>query len=116
MRSTSSRRRITALAIATAFVAGIGASQLAQHEAQAQSLSTATLYVPAGGLVFRAPDGTAIARLSRDAHGGTFELFDNRHEVSMRAPKGPAKFPELAPNPYATDVDPWTPATKADVF
>jgi hypothetical protein len=97
-----SRRWITALAIAGAFVAGAGISQLTQREAHAQSSTTATLYVPSGGLVFRATDGTALARLSRDAHGGTFELFDDRHEVSTRVPRGSA---EPAPNPYTVERD-----------
>jgi hypothetical protein len=101
MRSMSSRRWITALAVAAAFVAGIGADQLGQREAHAQSGSTATLYVPSGGLVFRATDGTVLARLSRDGRGGTFELYDDRHEVSMRVPK----LGELAPSPYGIERD-----------
>ena len=105
MRSTSSRRWITAMAIAAAFVTGVGVTQFAQREAQAQSVTTATVYVPSGGLVFRATDGTALARLSRDAHGGTFELFDDRHEVSMRVPRAVS---DPAPNPCVVDKDPQT--------
>ena len=44
-------------------------------------IATSTIYVPAGGLVFRAADGTPIARLSRGPHGGSFELFDDRGET-----------------------------------
>jgi hypothetical protein len=115
MRSTSSRRWTTALAIAAAFVTGLGVNQFAQREAQAQSISTASVYVPAGGLVFRATDGTAIARLSRDAHGGTFELFDDRHEVSVRVPRAVS---DPAPNPYPTERDARTspPTSPDDVF
>jgi hypothetical protein len=102
-RSTSSRRWITAIAIAAAFVTGVTVNQFAPREAQAQSVSTATVYVPPGGLVFRATDGTALARLSRDAHGGTFELFDDRHGMLMRLPKATVNVPGLAPNPYVTD-------------
>jgi len=114
MRSPSSRRWAAALALTAAFVAGMTADHLSQREAHAQSSSTATLVVPPGGLVFRAPDGTALARLSRDARGGTFELFDNREEVSMRAPAAPSKLPRLAANPYTIDADPWTPPVRGD--
>jgi hypothetical protein len=107
MRQSSSNVRITVI-IAVAFAAGIGVGQFGRGEAHAQSLSTATLYVPAGGLVFRAPDGTALARLARDAHGGTFELFDDRHEVSMRVPRVASAAPESAPNRGMFD--------KGDVF
>jgi hypothetical protein len=104
MQSTS---RINALALATAFVAGIGANQFTQREAHAQSLSAATLVVPVGGLVFRAPDGTALARISRDAHGGVFELFDDRHEMSMQAPRAaPTVRDPRAPNSDDLDGDP----------
>ncbi len=49
-----------------------------------------------------APDGTLIARLSRDEHGGAFELFDDRHEACATAPR---------PNPYVDDDgDPWSPS------
>ncbi|HEX8794516.1 MAG TPA: hypothetical protein VF765_26405 [Polyangiaceae bacterium] len=40
----------------------------AQREAHAQSIATSTIYVPAGGLVFRAGDGTPVAQLSRGPH------------------------------------------------
>jgi hypothetical protein len=118
MRSTSPRAWITVLTIATAFVTGIGVDRCMGREAQAQSLSTTTLYVPARGLVFRAPDGTALARLSRDAHGGTFELFDDRHEVSTRVQRAAPLSPVLAPNPFEIDADPWTslPAAANDEF
>jgi hypothetical protein len=108
---------VTALSLAIAFVVGMGADHFAQREAHAQSLSTATLYVPLGGLVFRAPDGTALARISRDAHGGAFELFDDRQEVSMRVPSPGTLAPAPPPNPYVLDKDPWTalhPATRDD--
>ena len=101
MRSMPARRWITALAVAAAFVAGVGVDEVGQREAQAQAQSTATMYVPSGGLVFRAADGTVLARLSRDAHGGTFELYDDRHQVSMRVPK----LSDLAANPYVTEKD-----------
>jgi hypothetical protein len=58
---------------------GFGAGAL-QREARAQSTATSTIYVPAGGLVFRAADGTPLARLSRGPHGGDFEIFDDRAE------------------------------------
>jgi hypothetical protein len=65
---------------------GFGAGAL-QREARAQSVAMSTIYVPAGGLVFRAADGTPLARLSRGPHGGSFELFDERGQEHA-APKG----------------------------
>jgi hypothetical protein len=59
---------------------GIGFGAGALREAHAQSIATSTIYVPAGGLVFRAADGTPLARLSRGPHGGSFEVFDDRGE------------------------------------
>ena len=117
MRPTVSRRWLTVLAVGLAFALGAGAGSLRPKEAQAQSLSASTVYVPAGGLVFRAPDGTALARLSRDAHGGKFELFDDRHEVSVRVPNVAPNAPPPPANPYAGEADPWAaPAARDDVF
>jgi hypothetical protein len=80
---------------------GFGAGAL-QREAHAQSVATSTIYVPAGGLVFRAADGTPLARLSRGAHGGSFELFNERGETRA----APAK--DAASNGYTLDEgDPW---------
>lgn len=66
---------------------GFGAGVL-QRDARAQAIATSTIYVPAGGLVFRAADGTPIARLSRGPHGGSFELFDDRGETRAAPTKG----------------------------
>jgi hypothetical protein len=61
-------------------------------------------------LIFRTPDGKAIARLSRDAHGGVLELYDDRQEAAARlsgAVLG-ASHP-AAREPFALDDDdPWT--------
>ncbi len=79
---------------------GFGAGAL-QREAHAQSVATSTIYVPAGGLVFRAADGTPIARLSRGPRGGSFELFDDRGEERAA--------PTSRSNRYDVDErDPWT--------
>ena len=43
-----------------------------------------TVYVPAEGIVFRATDGKPIAKLSRDAHGGFLELYDDSQDVGVR--------------------------------
>jgi hypothetical protein len=59
--------------------------RLLLREARADSASsTSTLYVPPSGLVFRALDGTPIARISRDAHGGIFEVYDDRQQPIHR--------------------------------
>ncbi|HEX3344095.1 MAG TPA: hypothetical protein VHS09_05950 [Polyangiaceae bacterium] len=97
------------LSVCLAFVGGI-AFECSGREAQAQSAGISTLYVPAGGLVFRAMDGHPLARISEDAHGGAFELYDDRREVAARL--HPSRTPALAQqNPYTLDErDPWTPA------
>jgi hypothetical protein len=118
MRSTSSSVWITVLAVAAAFVAGLGAGHVAEREALAQSLDTATIYVPPGGLLFRASDGTVLARLGRDAHGGTFELLDGRRGVPAQVARSAPDGPMSAPNAYDLDGDPWTSrgAPRVDVF
>src|ERR1700722_9707086 len=81
-----------------AFSAGVAASQLWEHEAHAQALPfAATIYVPSDGLAFRTFDGRVVARLSHDAHGGMFELFDEHEQAAgrvradsfVRAPSSP---------------------------
>jgi len=71
---------------------GFGAGTL-QREAHALSMTTSTIYVPAGGLVFRAADGTPLARLSRGPHGGSFELFDERGERGAAPTRDPGSRP-----------------------
>jgi hypothetical protein len=93
-----------------AFVTGVAADAL-QRDAQAQPGATSSIYVPAGGLVFRAADGTPIARLSRGPHGGSFELYDDRGETREGPSReGPASrevpASELHPNPYTRGEGP----------
>ena len=104
MLPTSRRALVSVLTVTTAFVAGMAFDAVGHREARAQSLTTSTIYVPNGGLVFRATDGTPIARLSRDAHGASFELYDD-HAGTVRAAPG------LRSSPYIVDdPDPWTAA------
>lgn len=99
MSALSPRVAVSVLVLAAAFLGGVALDELGHREARAQSLTTSTIVVPEGGLYFRAPDGTVVARLTRDSHGGNFELFDDRRS-------GAAK--ELRPNPYTDYVDPWS--------
>jgi hypothetical protein len=103
MLPTSRRALVSVLTVTAALVAGMAFDALGHREARAQSLTTSTIYVPEGGLIFRANDGTIIARLSRDAHGASFELFDDHQGArQVRRPS------ELHPNPYVVDdEDPW---------
>jgi hypothetical protein len=98
MPALSPRVAASVLIVAAAFLAGVVFDELGHREARAQSLTTSTIVVPEGGLYFRAPDGTLVARLSRDAHGGSFELFDGRAGMATK---------ELRPNPYLDEADPW---------
>ena len=110
MPSTSSSAWpwLRVLAVAAAFVAGLGADHVTEREARAQSVDTATIYVPSGGLIFRASDGTVLARLGRDAHGGTFELLDGRRGVPAQVARPASDGPMSAPSTYDVDGDPWT--------
>ena len=72
------------LALSTAFAGGIATSHLIEREARAQAGgASASVYVPAEGLAFRAADGRVIARVSYDSRGGAFEVFDNRERVAV---------------------------------
>lgn len=95
MRATSRGTWAWVLGMLSALGIGFGAGAL-QREARAQPGATSTIYVPSGGLVFRAADGTPLARLSRGPHGGSFELFDERGDRHA----GPAREPSKA---YGTD-------------
>jgi hypothetical protein len=66
-------------AILAIFAGGQALSRWLEREASARQPQTTTLYVPPDGLTFRALDGHAVARLSYDAHGGIFEVYDD-HE------------------------------------
>jgi hypothetical protein len=101
MRGTKGATWTWVLGMVVACCIGFGAGTL-QREAHAQSIATSTIYVPAGGLVFRAADGTPLARLSRSPHGGSFEVFDDRVEERV----APAK--DRGSKGYVLDDgDPW---------
>ncbi len=75
------------LALVSAFLAGVASQRWLLRDARADSMmSTSTIYVPSSGLVFESLDGKPIARLSRDAQGGVFELYDGRQQVMRRIP------------------------------
>jgi hypothetical protein len=104
---SSSRALLWSLTVCTAFVGGI-AFEHSGREANAQSAGISNIYIPPGGLVFRAMDGKPLARISQDSHGGALELYDDRREVATRL-QG-SRTPVLAQqNPYTLDErDPWT--------
>src|SRR3977135_3408142 len=94
------------LALATAFAAGLVSQRLLLPEGRADSVvAISTIYVPPSGLVFQSGDGRPIARLSRDAAGGVFELYDNRQQVARRVHSMP---PANANAHMIDDVDPGT--------
>ena len=74
---------ILAVLVAT-FAGGMASPRWTEREAIARQPQTATMYVPPDGLLFRAPDGRAIARLSYDAHGGVFEVIDDDVQMHWR--------------------------------
>jgi hypothetical protein len=74
------RRLFAILVVGGAFAGGLTASHwVARAQAQSQPLG-ATIYVPSDGLVFRTFDGRVVAKLAYDAHGGTFQLYDEREQ------------------------------------
>jgi hypothetical protein len=109
MRTFTARAVLWAVTVCAAFTAGVAFEHFGR-EAHADSVTgVSTLYVPAGGLVFRAVDGTPLARVGRDAHGGTLELYDEHGQIAgARAPRGPRAAPVLYENPYVDVRDPWT--------
>jgi hypothetical protein len=117
MRPLSSRAPVWILSVCAAFVAGVAFEHFGR-EAHADSVtSVSTLYVPAGGLVFRSIDGTPLARISRDSHGGTLELYDEHGEL---APRGASRTPTAVPakvaeNPYVDIRDPFTTSAASDL-
>jgi hypothetical protein len=98
------------LSLCGAFVGGI-AFEHSGREAQAQSPGVSTLFVPAGGLVFRTLDGKPIARISETGKGGNFELFDSHQDVGLHLQPGRPAAALVQDNPYSVDErDPWTPS------
>jgi hypothetical protein len=102
MLAISRRVAVMSLILAVTFLAGMAFDAVSHREAHAQSLATSNIVVPEGGLFFRSPDGTPIARLSRDAHGANFELFDER--LATRPTRVAS---DLRSRAYVDDDDPW---------
>ncbi len=99
------RLPIAISALAVTFAAGVVGSQLIR-EAHAQTAPFAsTMYVPADGLTLRTLEGHVVAKLSYDAHGGVFELYDEHERPATRvraesfAPASPAPQPPPAADP-----------------
>jgi hypothetical protein len=95
------RLGVPLVCLVAGFAGGFAVHPMFAREARADSrASTPTIYVPADGLVFRSPDGKPIARVSRDAHGGTFELYDDGSGAFVPVLEGRATSHELQSNPY----------------
>ena len=77
------RLPLAVLALALAFAGGLVTSLVRDAHAQASPFA-ATVYVPSDGLAFRTFDGRVVARLSYDAHGGIFELYDDHEQPAVR--------------------------------
>lgn len=104
------RLPLVAAAVTFAFAAGALASRVAVRDAHAQSAPfAATVYVPSDGIAFRAFDGRLVARLGYDAHGGTFELYDEHEQLAGRV-RGDAL--TRVPPPSAVTPAPATPAPR----
>jgi hypothetical protein len=92
-------------AIAVGFSGGVVTSRLLERDARAQSIPfAATVYVPSDGLAFRTFDGHVVARLSYDAHGGIFEVYDEGERVAARVrgePLARKGAPPPSPSPTA---------------
>jgi len=101
--------------VVCAFAGGLVSSKLLEREAKAQSAPfAATVYVPADGLAFRTFDGRVVARLSYGAHGGVFELYDDR-EQPVTSPRPDATPAAAVPAPAATERPALPPLRKQDI-
>jgi len=86
MRTIPSSTR--AALLCAVFVAGLLAGHALTRDASAETPhATSSILVPATGLTFRAPDGTLIATLSRDARGAFFEFSNGDGKSTTRIPE-----------------------------
>lgn len=86
------RLPVAALVLALAFGGGLASSLVRDAHAQAAPFA-ATIYVPSDGIAFRTFDGRVVARLSHDAHGGVFELYDEHEQPAVRVRGEPGTRP-----------------------
>ena len=114
---------LAAIVAVSGFGGGVVSGRLSSvTEARAQGRSMTSVDVGASGLVFRGPNGRVIAKLSSDAGGGVFELFDANEQpgARMRAasfsggfdvmPRAPIAIPVPAsPDPPPTSIMAWDP-------
>jgi hypothetical protein len=108
----SSRYPHVVLTLLVAFAGGFVSSRLLERSAHALTAPGAsTAYVPSDGLAFRTFDGRIVARLSYNARGGIFDVYDGQEHpaISVRAdmlvPSAVGKGPDMTCNPpYTVDV------------
>ena len=94
------RLPLAAAATTFAFAVGLLLSRALVRDAHAQaSPFSATVYVPSDGIAFRAFDGRIVARLSYDAHGGVFDLYDEREQPVTRLRGESVARPAVPVNP-----------------
>jgi hypothetical protein len=114
--SFRSMASVFVLAVVSALAGGLVGAHLWPRHASADAIgSTSTIYVPADGLVFRSLDGSPIARLGRDPHGGFLELYDDRRASAARFPSRvtPAAQRIAPSNAFVIDdEDPWKVSTE----
>jgi hypothetical protein len=112
------RSPIAITALAATFAAGVVASHFIRDARADAGSFASTVYVPSDGITLRTLEGHVIARLSYDAHGGVFELYDENERPSTRvradsfAPPPPTSSPSASPTPTATAR---TPTRKPDL-
>jgi hypothetical protein len=109
------RLPLAILALVAAFGGGVASSRLIEGEARAQAApQQASVYLPAEGLAFRSADGHIVARLSYDARGGAFEVYDGherpaaalRSGLVTEAPRSSSTLPAATVATVATpDID-----------
>ena len=106
MPPISHRPVLSLVVVVTAFVGGMVFDAVGHPEARAQSLTTSTIVVPEGGLYFRTPDGTPVARLSHGARGASFELYDNALATPGAAAKDLRSKPDVVEDPFSKGARP----------
>ena len=76
---------ILALVVIGSFAGGVVSNRIfSDRQALAQLLTTNTIPVPNGGVVFKTPEGRIVASLTADNLGGHFQIFNNAQQAVTR--------------------------------
>lgn len=91
---------LAALVVVSGFAGGLVSERLLHtSDAAAQERpTTTTIFVGQSGLVFRGPDGRALARVGGDGSGGYLDLYNAKEQPAARLRPGSFTGVVEAPN------------------